>query len=200
MKPKALARSATACPTRPRGRRASPHAPDPRGQAVGAWETRFQGEGPGPWEQGHPAVQRTCHRRRRSGWSSHGLCGRAMQARSPRSATALRHPAPHTQGSPKRASVFTDKCGKWNCVSGSCPCTGLGSPGAARSASVWSHPGCNPGLCKRHRHQDPRFSSCHWGHRSAFRPREPEHRLWGSLEGRGEGRSTQPGPGSPRPV
>lgn len=122
---------------------------------MGAWGTRFQGEGPGPLEYGHPAVQRTSLGRHRGGWSSHWLCRRAMQARSPSSATSLQHPTPQTQGSPKRTSVSTNKRAKWNCVSSSCHCTALGSPGATHSAPVWSHHGCDPGLCKRRRHRDP---------------------------------------------
>ena len=76
-------------------------------------------------------------------------------ARSPCSATSLRHPAPQTQGIPKRTSIFMNKRGKWSSLSGSCHCTAPGSLGAVRSASGWSHHGCDPGLCKRHRYQRP---------------------------------------------
>lgn len=146
----------------------------PEAQAVGAWEARFQGEGLGPWEHRHPAVQRTCHRQRRS-WSSRGLCGRAIPGQEPRSTTALRHRLLKPRGSLKRASVFTDKCGECNCVSGSCPARVLG-PWELRSAPQCGAAAATLGSASGTGTEIP--TSAHaTGPCSAFRPREPAHRL-----------------------
>ena len=133
-------------PHAPWGERASPRLLL-RGQAAGAWGTRLQGEGPvlgstGAQQASGPATGST------AGAGAASLrAGDA--ARSPCSATSLRHPAPQTQGIPKRTSIFMNKRGKWSSLlSGSCHCTAPGSLGAVRSTSGWSHHGCDPSLCK----------------------------------------------------